>query len=48
VRRSRNQFEDLSRAKSQRTQRGKAATKFWILDFGFWIEEKEPIQIITQ
>jgi hypothetical protein len=24
-------------------QRGKAATKFWILDFGFWIEEKEAI-----
>jgi hypothetical protein len=21
------------------TQRGKSATKFWILDFGFWIEE---------
>jgi hypothetical protein len=22
---------------------GKAATKFWILDFGFWIKEKEAI-----
>jgi hypothetical protein len=30
------------------TQRGKAATKFWILDFGFWIEEKEAISSITR
>jgi hypothetical protein len=33
----------FSNAKAQRAQRGKAATKFWIFDFRFWIEEKENL-----
>jgi hypothetical protein len=31
--------EDERTIEQERTQRGKAATKFWILDFRFWIEE---------
>jgi hypothetical protein len=38
----RNYQEGHLTAKAQRTQRGKAATKFWIFDFGFWIEEEKP------